>query len=65
MARVSIADRTKLSAMLSWLLLRAGLFPGQLSPAGMRRLYAALLMNAGVVLLWSVVLGGFFAWPWG
>jgi len=25
MARVSIADRTKLSAMLSWLLLRAGL----------------------------------------
>jgi hypothetical protein len=40
-----------------WLLLRAGLFPGQLSPAGMRRLYIALLMNLGVVLLWSAVLG--------
>jgi hypothetical protein len=48
-----------------WLLLRLALFRGDLSPAGMRKLYGTLLLDGGVCLLWAagVFLFGFRN-PW-
>jgi hypothetical protein len=41
-----------------WLLLRLSLYPGGLSPAGMRRRQGALLLDEVVCLFWLMFCGG-------